>query len=595
MELIKSEIERIKETIFNINQNKILDEQAFNYLIMQYFYYNGKSIENIYYDVKDMITDGSNDGGIDFVYYDDENSKVIVGQCKYTKSLKNNSIIEELNKMSTTVTNFQKGLTGSYNKNLKRELQNALDRLPEEDLGNVEYAIFTISELNEETLNNKIEKENNVYSKEMVSVFQIKNIISKVESTIIENVTVQESEVKIDKPKNMLKYETDKMQGVMVNITSTSLINIFNNYADRGLFDLNIRKYIRNKMVDTGIKKTIDSERDNFWFLNNGIIIACKEFYIDGNSIKLYDFSIVNGGQTTNLIGNYKGKNSELFYIPCKIVAEKKDNRNLDFFSKIAEATNSQKPILARDLKSNAPEMKKLKHWLKDEKIFLEIKRGENKPKKSVRFKIKNDELGQLILSFIYQRPGTSRSSKKAIFENNSIYNQLFKNNYEKDINKKNCIVDLIELNNRYSIIEEDIKKNYLKSHEKDIIKNGKQIIFALMGVLYNLANEDITEKDLVYDSKILKTHDFVFSKVISNYHEDDLGNILKYIIIDLVQIVTESYDKVANMNQVTSISNYFKTDKRYIEDIVADFTNIYSRTSLGNDLKKFGKIFVRG
>ena len=116
--------------------------------------------------------------------------------------------------------------------------------------------------------------------------------------------------------------------------------------------------------------------------MNNGIIIACEYFEIDGDTVKLSKFSIVNGGQTTTLIGNYKGTNTKEFYIPCKIVATKvdpkstKSDSNADFFTKIAEATNSQKPIYARDLKSNAPEMVQLYNWLKNEKVYLEIKRG---------------------------------------------------------------------------------------------------------------------------------------------------------------------------------------------------------------------------
>ncbi len=51
--------------------------------------------------------------------------------------------------------------------------------------------------------------------------------------------------------------------------------------------------------------------------------------------------------------------------------------------------------------------------WLASENIYLEIKRGSKKPKKQIfNFSIKNDELGQLILSFVHQRPGTARSGK---------------------------------------------------------------------------------------------------------------------------------------------------------------------------------------
>ena len=598
MELIKAEIYKIQEIVRRRKGETISEERAFSYLIVQYYYFNELNLERIFYDVDEMITDGANDGGVDFIYYDDDNSKVVLAQSKYTKSLSNGSVIEELNKMSTTYKNFENGNTGSYNKSVKRELQNAIDRLPEEDTGNVEYCIFTSAEIDEERLNICIEKENNIYSREMVTIYQLKDIVSKVESTIEDIVTVDESEIRIDKAKNYLIYNTDETLGIMVNISSQSLCSIYNTYSDKGLFDLNIRKYIRNKMVDDRIKKTLDEERENFWFLNNGLIIACEEFIIDGNKVKIYGFSIVNGGQTTNLIGNYKGKNKEIFYIPCKIISKnKKQKKNIDnilFFSKIAEATNSQKPILARDLKSNAPEMRNLKKWLSEEKIFLEIKRGESKNTKGCKYKLKNDELGQLILSFIYQKPGTSRSGKKTIFENNSIYNQIFKNNYAKDRQKKNCIIDLIELNDRYLCIEDDIKKNDLRANEREIIKNGKQVIFALLGILYNLANEDIVESDLIQDTKIVKTNDFVYSAIISNYKEDDIDRILRILIIDLVQIVSESYDKALRKDQVSSISNYFKTDKRYIEEILADFMYAYSRTSLGQDLKTLSKIFIR-
>ena len=37
----------------------------------------------------------------------------------------------------------------------------------------------------------------------------------------------------------------------------------------------------------------------SFWLKNNGITIVCGDFEIDGREVKLRDFSIINGGQTT--------------------------------------------------------------------------------------------------------------------------------------------------------------------------------------------------------------------------------------------------------------------------------------------------------
>lgn len=298
---------------------------------------------------------------------------------------------------------------------------------------------------------------------------------------------------------------------------STSIIQLYNKYAGKGLFDLNIRKYIRNTLVDSGIKAALDKDRENFWFLNNGIIIACQDFEIDGDTVQLFDFSIVNGGQTTTLISTYKGTNTKEFYIPCKIVSTKEDKSVSTFFTKIAEAANSQKPIYARDLKSNSPEMRTLKGLLDREDVFLEIKRG-IKPSKTYRYNIKNDELAQLILSFAYQRPGTARSGKQKIFDND-LYPKLFKVNYFDDPGKKGFLLDIIDLYDRFKIIEKKYKQdNLLTEMQLEILKNGRQVIFALMGVVYRLANNDIKENDLKNNPSDLKVIPFNYGKFISNY-----------------------------------------------------------------------------
>lgn len=585
MEYIKTEIQEVQS-----KYPEMVDDRAFNFVNLKFFYLPEAS----YSEIEDSITDASNDGGIDFVFYDDEQQKVIVAQCKYSSTLDCNTIISELNKMSDTISAFTKGTTGSYNSALKRELQNAIDRLPESDAGNVEYVIFTIAKVNVDAVYDKIDRGEYAYSKEMVSIYQGQDISSKIEEMSSKVKTVSMEKVFIDRANNFLSYESDSKQGIIVNLKSISLISLYNKYQEKGLFDLNIRKYIHNKMVDSGIRRTLDEERDEFWFYNNGIIIACKEYDIDGNSVRLYDFSIVNGGQTTTLIGKYRGGNTQEFVLPCKIVSQKKLERaDPNFFNKIAEATNSQKPILARDLKSNSPEMRQLQRLLAKEKVFLEIKRGDTTGRKGTDCKIKNDELGQLILSFVFQRPGTARSGKKVIFENSSLYNKIFKNNYGKDPNKKKFLIDLVDLNNRYTEIEEALKQGKsLDSQEKIILKNGKQVIFSLFGILYALVNSDYEGEDLSSDPKIVLDLPFVYSGFISNYTADDLNKKLREIVIGVVEILSELYEK--SINEVTSVSNYFKTDTRYIEEILKGFAKEYCRHSRGKDIRKNSDIFLR-
>lgn len=592
-EVLLNELRSIKKELEK-SKKKVTDENAFEYLAMQFFCYKIKNIEPKLYDIESSITNGPNDGDIDFVYYDDEEAKVVLGQCKYTENMKLNDIISELNKMSSTVENFKKANTGTYNKKLKTNLQNALDRLPDENAGNVEYCIFTTSDINQNDVTNKLHAENNLYSKDMVSVYGVSEINSQIKELIEKAKTVNEYKIEIDYPHNVLQYETDNVSGIMVNMSSESLVRMYDKFKDDGLFDLNIRKYIKNKTVDEGIKETLDKERDNFWFYNNGLTIACSEYVLDGNKVKLYDFSIVNGGQTTNRIGNYKGSNNDKFYLPCKIISIKNDDQKL--YSKIAEATNSQKPINPRDLKSNSPEMKMLQRWLGKEGVYLEIKRGEKKKRNVKNIKsIKNDELGQLLLSFGYQQPGTARSGKRNIFENKPLYNKLYRVNYEKDLNKKEFILDLIKLSEDYSIIEADLKNGTtISDDEKIVLSNAKYVIFSLLGLSYFLVNEDYSRDDLNNDISVLKSPDLVYAKFISNYRADDYQERLKSLIEMILDSLCDTYENCVARNEVTSISNLFKTNKKYRDSIVKDFLNVINKRTMKNEFISACEIFKR-
>lgn len=589
-EVLLNELRSIKKELEK-SKKKVADENVFEYLAMQFFCYKIKNIEPKLYDIESSITNGPNDGGIDFVYYDDEEPKVVLGQCKYTENMKLNDIISELNKMSSTVENFKKANTGTYNKKLKTNLQNALDRLPDESAGNVEYCIFTTSDINQNDVTNKLHAENNLYSKDMVSVYGVSEINSQIKELIERAKTVNEYKIEIDYPHNVLQYETDNVSGIMVNMSSESLIHMYNKFKDEGLFDLNIRKYIKNKTVDEGIKETLDKERDNFWFYNNGLTIACSEYVLDGNKVKLFDFSIVNGGQTTNRIGNYKGSNNDKFYLPCKIISIKNNDQKL--YSKIAEATNSQKPINPRDLKSNSPEMKMLQRWLGKEGVYLEIKRGEKKKRNGRN--IKNDELGQLLLSFGYQQPGTARNGKRSIFENKPLYNKLYRVNYEKDPNKKEFILDLIKLSEDYSNIEADFKSGTkIAEDDKNVLSNAKYVIFSLLGLSYFIANGDYSRDDLNNDTSVLKNPELIYSKFISNYKDDDYEERLESLIEIILSSLCDTYEDCVGRNEVTSISNLFKTDKKYRDSIVKDFLNVINKRTMRNEFISACEILKR-
>ena len=89
---IKAEVDKVKKREESYNAT-ISDDRAFSCVLLQYIFNVDAA------DQGDMITDAPNDGGIDFVYYDEDESKVVLGQAKYRPKLSNDEIIHELMKI----------------------------------------------------------------------------------------------------------------------------------------------------------------------------------------------------------------------------------------------------------------------------------------------------------------------------------------------------------------------------------------------------------------------------------------------------------------------------------------------------------------
>lgn len=142
-ELIRVEVEKAKDRIKkNKSDMTVSDDRAFSYALLENYF----DVHD-FGDQDDNVTDGANDGGIDFLHYDDDEAKLILCQAKYTSDLSYEAIGNEPDKMNSTLENFRQGNTGSYNDRLKKALQNALDRLPDDAQDNVVFHLYTSADV----------------------------------------------------------------------------------------------------------------------------------------------------------------------------------------------------------------------------------------------------------------------------------------------------------------------------------------------------------------------------------------------------------------------------------------------------------------
>lgn len=594
LSLMDQEIEKIKKDVPAVKD--LSEDKLFDLVCFKYFYNNGIFQ---YTDYRTIFTDGKDDGGIDFITTfepDNMQTNVVYAQCKYYDTPKSKrDYIPDFCKMHTTINDFKiNNNVSDYNTNLQRIMANNLDSAKEEGWAE-ELAYFIYSDIDSERdleIKNEIEK-SKAQSQDLrdyeINFYSKNDIDSQIESFISGRTSVPQDKIRLysdEKGKtNIIKY---KDKGLLTSISAQDLKRLYLRHRYEGLFEQNLRYFRINKKIDNKIINSINKKRENFWYFNNGIIIACSDFHLDGGFIKLWDFSIVNGGQTTVLIGDYLNGTGDMA-IPCKIIKDK----NPEFLAEVAEASNSQKAISDADLKANNPEQKQLKKKLETQQIYLEIKKGKvgNKKAKNINDpqgynketwdKLSNEEFGQLILAFLKQKPGSARSGKKNIFSSEKTYNSLFK---PKEGYDPVFVKSLIKLFNLIKDFETKIGSNNIYGEDietTEILKYGKFFILAIIGFLYKELNNKIDfnmRKDDDLWEQELEKGNFVGS-IFKDNLPDDYEETLNSLLQEIVLILKQAHMKEQLKEQNSTYTNFFKTNPKYrkwmIQEIIENILKI--------------------
>ena len=148
-------------------------------------------------------------------------------------------------------------------------------------------------------------------------------------------------------------------------------------YIDHGskVLEGNVRAFLGtggSKSVNSGIRRTINTDPTKFFTYNNGIATTASEVEIEANNgelliTKIVDLQIINGGQTTASLAEavLKRTNVDLdgIYVPMKLTViddrEMEDENGVRFYDQmvqnIAKYANSQNKVTAADLFSNDP------------------------------------------------------------------------------------------------------------------------------------------------------------------------------------------------------------------------------------------------
>jgi len=561
------------------------DYHLFTLLCIKYFYYSEAEIPFDQDLVLEVLTDGPNDGGIDAIFNDptSENNDIIVVQSKYYNNspLDTTSIAGELFKIEDTLTKLKNNKISDFNDKLVTAYRNATSQM--EDNGEIKVVFFTSYMPKDKRERSKLEKSLHAFFvKHELELYFKNDIEAQIEMCDNGKATVDYDKIAIDKAYNYLSYE----DSVIINISAISLQELYQRRRN-GLLGMNLRYYVKQKTVDTGIEKTVKREPENFWYKNNGIVIVCDDFEIDGKEIKLWDFSIVNGGQTTNRIG--KLDIEEDFYLQCKVVKSKgNDQREKDTFAlEIAEATNSQKPIKKADLKANTYEQIKLKEALSHYGVYYITKKGDKAPRQnSEAYQIASlEQVGKIGLAAVLQMPGSARSNSQRMYAD-EYYPYIFKEE------NAGILADTLKIGVYYDTFVKTMGKanGFDEKYDLPMMKNGRTFQLACIGLLCKLKNEAFS-----YDTikghfnnpdvlkSILKNNGNMKKLINSSFDEerDIFYSIFRTIVVEVLgycymNAVMEAEEEQKNI----AASDYLKLDNNYYRYVIKRLWFIYNNNS---------------
>ncbi len=152
---------------------------------------------------------------------------------------------------------------------------------------------------------------------------------------------------------------------------------------DRNIFLENVRGFQgKDNFVNAGINETLNGEDSTiFPILNNGITIVCRDHEDIGPKLTMFDYQIVNGCQTSNILfANRDAIKGQDILIPAKIVV----TRNEHIIGRIIQASNSQTTVTDEHILSLQPFNRRLAEYYRAstiggnrERLYYDVRQGE--------------------------------------------------------------------------------------------------------------------------------------------------------------------------------------------------------------------------
>ena len=581
---IVSKIKSMKEVYPSLRSRT--DDYVFSALCVKANFYKNPALILNESEFGEIVVDGQYDGGTDILLSDpnSEGADLVIGQSKFYKTISYEDVLNAMLKMALFYKDMVRGHYEQVNATVQRRFLTLNSEVGDES--KIRFVFYTSAPqagIRRDRIEKKFREQFTDSNAIEVSILFATDIEDEIKESESRRPTVESGKIRIDEAGNFLQYGEN---AAIVNVSAYSIKQLYAQH-NTNLLSRNLRYHIAGRDIDKGIAETINTNPESFWLKNNGITIICDDFGIDGKEVKLRNFSIVNGGQTTYMLHKSASINdtNDLF-LPCKIIkatGESEDEKNA-FSLEIAKATNSQKAIKPVDLKANSPEQVRFAQAMREVGVFYQTKRGETVPSQYRAPYLNTDllEVGKLCLAAVFQVPCASRSKPSSLYMD-KYYEPVFNGN---QVQIARICKELLYIDNYFRTI---FQRNFDRENGNmpnasariSFAHNARTVCIAFAAFAARYHQGNITNQDL----------ETVFSAARSDSAADslyevfrDLGamqtllpasfvaNMDKYdaaldkLFNAIINAGITSYSIACNYDSTLTATNFLKKDKNYYD-----------------------------
>ncbi|MBT9457478.1 MAG: AIPR family protein [Burkholderiaceae bacterium] len=336
------------------------------------------NIEDLDTVAADSITDGSDDKKCDIVHIDEVENFAVITQCYKSIKAKPSAPANKASDLNTAVAwLLQRPLKDlperilSAAKQLRSGIESGdikkiyiwyVHNLPESE--NVSEELSTVEETAKSALLTRFPGKSVAISATEVGQTAIDTLYSETLSPILVN---DEFDLVVQ---NGFEVTGPKWAAYVTSFPAQFLHKIYKKHKTK-LFSANVRDYLGSRSSDSninnGIKKTAETEPENFWVFNNGLTILVNNYEaISGGlrssrtRLKISGMSIVNGAQTTGALASLAKAPTNSLLVSARFVK----TSDSDLIHSIIQFNNSQNKVTASDFRSTDSVQKRLKEQM---------------------------------------------------------------------------------------------------------------------------------------------------------------------------------------------------------------------------------------